>query len=308
MPNNVRMEGCIRDERGALVFCAPGSPKGRLTTKSHIIDVFSLEVATGYKRDQKGRLILQAQPFIEEGRTWAIVKAAQLIRNEKRPKRWVALEKNKRAWGLFWAGGGVQRCRELLADGQSEASALVPVTADAILRLFLSLEDEDPQDDNQAPNNSQRGPEKQINLDIDNGLGRSETSEREIALDMEERVTPEEILDEEFSSDRTSTSRSQYSPPNEGRIWKTVLWSSLAWLVALGGISTGFLISLEQKERVLQIVEVQKNELVERTNQLESRLRSQQKMYLQLLLKNPKIDEASDKEIDPSNESKDLEN
>ena len=98
MPNNNRMEGCIRDERGALVFCSPDSPKGRLTAKCHIIDVFSLEVATGYKRDQKGRLILQAQPFIAEGRTWAIAKAVQLIRNEKRPKRWVALEKNKDVW------------------------------------------------------------------------------------------------------------------------------------------------------------------------------------------------------------------
>ncbi len=308
MPNNNRMEGCIRDERGALVFCAPGSPKGRLTTKSHIIDVFSLEVATGYKSDQKGRLILQTQPFIEEGRTWAILKAAQLIRNEKRPKRWVALEKNKRAWGLFWAGGGVQRCRELLADGQSEASALVPVTADAVLRLFLSLEAEDSQAENQATNNSQRSPEVQKNFDMESGLSLSEMSEREIAFDVEERVTPQEILDEEFGSDRSTTRGSQYFPSNGVRTWKAVFWSSLAWLVALGGISTGFLIALAQKERVLQIVEEQKNELVERTNQLESRLRSQQKMYLQLLLKNPKIDEASDKEIDPSNESKDLEN
>ncbi len=76
----------------------------------------------------------------------------------------------RRAWELFWAGGGVQRCRELLADGQSEASALVPVTSDAILRLFLNLQDEDPQDENQATHNSQRSTEVQKNLDVKTGL------------------------------------------------------------------------------------------------------------------------------------------
>jgi hypothetical protein len=55
----------------------------------------------------------------------------------------VALELNKRAWGLFWAGGGLQRCRELLAERVSEAeacSALVPATSEVLLRLILDLE------------------------------------------------------------------------------------------------------------------------------------------------------------------------
>ena len=82
-------------------------------------------------------------------------------------------------------------------------------------------------------------------------------SEREITFDVEERVTPQEILDKEFDSDRTNASHSQSFPTNGGRIWKAVFWSTLAWLVALGGISTGFLIALEQKEKVLQLLQAQ---------------------------------------------------
>ena len=105
-----------------------------------IIDVFSLQVATGYIRDPQGRLLLEAQPSVAAGRSWSFAKAAQLIRNDARPHRWVALQLNKRAWGLFWAGGGLQHCRELLAAQISDAetcSALVPVTPEALLRLVL---------------------------------------------------------------------------------------------------------------------------------------------------------------------------
>jgi hypothetical protein len=107
--------------------------------------VFSLQVATGYTRDPQGKLLLEAQPSVAAGRNWTMAKAAQLIRNDARPHRWVALELNKRAWGLFWAGGGLQRCRELLAERAGEAeisSALVPATPEALLRLVLDLEPE----------------------------------------------------------------------------------------------------------------------------------------------------------------------
>ncbi|MEB3209439.1 MAG: hypothetical protein VKK63_11050 [Synechococcus sp.] len=66
-----------------------------------------------------------------------------MIRNDARPNRWVALQLDKRAWGLFWAGGGVlQHCRELLAHQitPSEASAaLVQDTPEALPRLVLDL-------------------------------------------------------------------------------------------------------------------------------------------------------------------------
>ena len=95
------------------------------------------------KWDPQGKFLLGAQPSVAAGRSWTLAKAAQLIRNDARPHRWVALEMNKRAWGLFWAGGGIQRCRELLAGWSSEAetdSALVPATPEALLRLMLDLE------------------------------------------------------------------------------------------------------------------------------------------------------------------------
>ncbi|MEX1316971.1 MAG: hypothetical protein AB1Z22_07555 [Synechococcaceae cyanobacterium] len=132
MPTNVQMKRCIARERGALVFWSPDAAQRRPGARMQILDVFSLQVATGYTRDPQGRLLL----------------AAQLIRNDVRPHRWVALQQDRRAWGLFWAGGGLQHCRDLLATQSSgaessparESSALVPVTPEALLRVLLDLE------------------------------------------------------------------------------------------------------------------------------------------------------------------------
>jgi hypothetical protein len=143
MPTNHQTDSCLSTERGALVFWAPPPSPRRQGTKVQIIDVFSLQVATGYTRDPQGKLLLEAQPSMAAGRSWTLAKAAQLIRNDARPHRWVALELNKRAWGLFWAGGGIQRCREVLAERISETeacSALVPATPETLLRLMLDLE------------------------------------------------------------------------------------------------------------------------------------------------------------------------
>jgi hypothetical protein len=146
MPTNHQTDSCISTEREALVFWAPPPNQRRQGTKVQIIDVFSLQVATGYTRDPQGKLLLEAQPSVAAGRNWTLAKAAQLIRNDARPHRWVALELNKRAWGLFWAGGGIQRCREVLAERISKpeaCSALVPATPEALLRLMLDLEPQD---------------------------------------------------------------------------------------------------------------------------------------------------------------------
>ena len=146
MPTNHQTDSCIATERGALVFWAPPPSPRRQGTKVQIIDVFSLQVATGYTRDPHGKLLLEAQPSVAAGRSWTLAKATQLIRNDARPHRWVALELNKRAWGLFWAGGGIQRCREVLSERISETeacSALVPATPEALLRLMLDLEPQD---------------------------------------------------------------------------------------------------------------------------------------------------------------------
>ena len=143
MPSNIQMEGCIRAERGALLFCSPKERQRGLTSKVQIIDVFALQVVTGYCRDPQGRLLLESQPSLAAGRNWSIAKAAQLIRNDARPKRWVALQVDKYAWGLFWAGGGLQRCRELLEKDAitiDNQSALVPASPDALLRLVLDLQ------------------------------------------------------------------------------------------------------------------------------------------------------------------------
>ena len=155
MPSNIQMEGCIRAERGALLFCSPKERQRGLTSKVQIIDVFALQVVTGYCRDPQGRLLLESQPSLAAGRNWSIAKAAQIIRNDARPKRWVALQVDKYAWGLFWAGGGLQRCRELLEKDAitiDNQSALVPASPEALLRLVLDLQTgAKNQDNNEVP-------------------------------------------------------------------------------------------------------------------------------------------------------------
>ena len=143
MPSNIQMEGCITKERGALLFCSPKEKQRYPGAKVQIIDVFDLQVVTGYIRDPQGRLLLQAQASVAAGHNWSIAKAAQLIRNDVRPHRWVALQVDKYAWGLFWAGGGLQRCRELLekeATVTDDKLALVPASPEALLRLVLDLQ------------------------------------------------------------------------------------------------------------------------------------------------------------------------
>jgi len=142
MASNVQMEGCITKERGALLFCSPKENQRRPGAKVQIIDVFDLQVVTGYIRDPHGKLLLQAQASVAAGRNWSLAKAAQLIRNDVRPHRWVALQVDKYAWGLFWAGGGLQRCRELLekdSKAPNNQSALVPASPETLLRLVLDL-------------------------------------------------------------------------------------------------------------------------------------------------------------------------
>ena len=109
-----------------------------------IVDVFSLELATGYDKDPEGRLLLSSEPSVSAGRSWSLAKACQLVRNDKRPHRWVILHRHKKAWGLFWAGGGLNQCRDELTKqlgSEASSSAIVPATPEALLRLILTLEE-----------------------------------------------------------------------------------------------------------------------------------------------------------------------
>ena len=70
MPTNTQMERCISSERGALVFWSPEVQQRKPGSKVQIIDVFSLQVVTGYTRDPQGRLLLESQPSVAAGRSW----------------------------------------------------------------------------------------------------------------------------------------------------------------------------------------------------------------------------------------------
>ena len=112
--------------------------------KVQIIDVFALELATGYDKDPEGRLLLSSEPSVSAGRTWSLAKACQLVRNDKRLHRWVVLHRHKKAWGMFWAGGGLNQCRDELTKqlgSEASSSAIVPASPEALLRLILTLEE-----------------------------------------------------------------------------------------------------------------------------------------------------------------------
>ena len=109
-----------------------------------IVDVFALELVTGYSKDPEGRLLLSSEPSVSSGRTWSLAKACQLVRNDRRPERWVVLHRHKKAWGLFWVGGGLDQCRAALTAAmgiEQTGGALVPATPEALLRLILTLEE-----------------------------------------------------------------------------------------------------------------------------------------------------------------------
>lgn len=143
MPPNFETPSCIHKSEGALLFMAPSWSPDQRSVKVHIVDIFGLQLATGYENDPKGRLLINSEPTVSQGRTWSLAKASQLVRNDLKPQRWVVLHRHKKAWGLFWAGGGLDLCREELLKtiGTIPSSAIVPATSDALLRLVLSLEE-----------------------------------------------------------------------------------------------------------------------------------------------------------------------
>ena len=232
-PGHHLLDQCLRQERGTLLFCSPKAGPHRSSTKAQIIDVFSLQVATGYTRDPQGRLLRQSSPSVAAGRSWSMAKAAQLIRNDARPHRWVALQLDKQAWGLFWAGGGLQRCRELLTDklGAAEASsALVPATPEALLRLVLDLnlaEGANPANDGQNPAARSRPA----------ATGRPRAAAPSAAPPLHELIHAR--LD--------ARKRRQL-------IWRIAAGTSLAWLAVLGVTVAGFLSVLERQDRKLELL------------------------------------------------------
>jgi hypothetical protein len=211
------LDQCMRQERGTLLFWSPDAAAHRPSARAQIIDVFALQVATGFTRDPQGRLLLEASPSVAEGRTWTMAKAAQLIRNDARPHRWVALQLDKQAWGLFWAGGGLQRCRDVLADtiaAGEGSSALVPATPEALLRLVLDL-----------------------NLTEEAGAGgRPRTA-----------PSHQPPLHELLNARLDARKRNQL-------IWRIALGTSLAWMVVLAATVAGFQSVLDRQDRKLELL------------------------------------------------------
>ena len=144
MPDNTLTPDCLHRVGGAQLFMSPTWSPDQKGVKVQIVDVFALELATGYSKDPEGRLLLSSAPSVSSGRTWSLAKACQLVRNDRRPERWVVLHRHKKAWGLFWVGGGLSQCRDELTMQMSadpSNSSIVPATPEALIRLILSLEE-----------------------------------------------------------------------------------------------------------------------------------------------------------------------
>jgi hypothetical protein len=144
MATNIQTEGCIHTIGVAHLFMAPTWTPDQKGVKVQIVDVFALKLATGYDKDPTGRLLLQSDTAVSAGRTWSLAKACQLVRNDANPNRWVVLHRHKKAWGLFWAGGGLDQCRAELSKllgAEASSSAIVPATPEALLKLVLELDE-----------------------------------------------------------------------------------------------------------------------------------------------------------------------
>ncbi len=144
MPQNVQTPDCLHTVGGAQLFMAPNWTPDQKGVKVQIVDVLALRLATGYEKDPTGRLLLQSEESVAQGRTWSLAKACQLVRNDAAPHRWVVLHRHKKAWGLFWAGGGLDQCRDDLSKllgSEASSSAIVPATPEALLKLVLELDE-----------------------------------------------------------------------------------------------------------------------------------------------------------------------
>jgi hypothetical protein len=144
LPHNVQTPDCLHKIGGAQLFMAPSWTPDQKGVKVQIVEVFALQLATGYEKDQAGRLLLQSDASVSAGRSWSLAKACQLVRNDANPNRWVVLHRHKKAWGLFWAGGGLDQCRDELSKqlgAEVNSTAIVPATPEALLKLVLSMEE-----------------------------------------------------------------------------------------------------------------------------------------------------------------------
>ena len=144
---------------------APSWTPDQKGVKVQIVDVFALQLATGYEKDPAGRLLLQSDATVSAGRTWSLAKACQLVRNDANPSRWVVLHRHKKAWGLFWAGGGLDQCRDELSKAlgaEVASSAIVPATPEALLRLVLSMEEPGDESVLQPTTTKRKGNRKSI--------------------------------------------------------------------------------------------------------------------------------------------------
>ncbi len=143
MPDNIRLENYIKHKKEALIFCSQGNQNNQSFVKGQIIDVFSLRIASGFVFDKDGKLTLLSKPNVSEGRIWPIEEGVELINNERRPKRWLFLELNKNAWGIFFSGGGIQKCREILGnqwDSNEEGAVLEEQSIETIMQVFCEIE------------------------------------------------------------------------------------------------------------------------------------------------------------------------
>ena len=235
MPNKIQVEACIKKEEGVLVFYAPNTSQDKFNSESQIIDLFSLEIATGYEEDENGRLKLHTEPFVEEGITWPTTKAIGIIRAENQQQQWIALQKDKSAWALFMGGGGLQHCKKLLLNNlrsqNSTPSQQMPndrpkdIWDEAITPVITS--------------NIDQKPKKPLEKQLTEKPSRKSSVKDQ---DSKKRYPRKpKNSDRELSLARTS-------------ILKAVIWTSLAWFALLLVFTAGFLTVFERQDRRLDLI------------------------------------------------------
>jgi len=119
---------CLRRHGGAVVVSGTGVERGSSdSVQCQIVDVFALKVVT----------VSPVDPTAVAAGGDASVRLAELVAGQSLPAGaydpdkavWLVLQRNHKAWGLFWAGGGTgNRCGRTAGDHAitTPGSAIVP--------------------------------------------------------------------------------------------------------------------------------------------------------------------------------------
>ena len=116
MPNNIKTKRFLHCHRGVIVFCSQKPSTSKRITKLafQIIDARNLQIVDNIVATNDIGIEIHTTSLLVDGKDLTLPEACKAVAKHRDPYRWIIIEKNKHCWGLFFAGGGLGLCREML--------------------------------------------------------------------------------------------------------------------------------------------------------------------------------------------------